>query len=54
MRCASRSWNTTYDEAVTPLKWDEVESYEWQGLPSEDDLKVLRERGITLAQKVLA
>ena len=58
LRIGSWGWvggaKKEYDEAVTPLKWDEVESYEWQGLPSDEDCKNLRERGITLAQKVLA
>ena len=58
LRIGSWGWiggaKKEYDEAVLPLKWDEVESYEWQGLPSDEDKTILKERGRSLAKKVLA
>ena len=58
LRIGSWGWiggaKKEYDEAVLPLKWDEVESYEWQGLPSESDKASLKERGRELAKRIKA
>lgn len=57
LRIGSWGWvggaKKEYDDAVLPLKWEEIESYEWQGLPSEEDITILRQRGRDLAKKVL-
>lgn len=56
LRIGSWGWvggaRKEYDEAVLPLKWDELEQYEWQGFPGDDDLRVLRQRGASLAEAV--
>ncbi len=56
LRIGSWGWiggaKKEYDEAVLPLKWDEIESYEWQGIPSAEDLEVLAQRGAALADTV--
>ncbi|NLL99992.1 MAG: FprA family A-type flavoprotein [Treponema sp.] len=56
LRIGSWGWiggaKREYDEAVLPLKWEEIESYEWQGLPCAEDKTTLKERGRELARQV--
>ena len=57
LRIGSWGWvggaKKEYDEAVAPLRWEEIEPYEWQGLPSEEDFEVLKERVKLLVQSVV-
>jgi flavorubredoxin len=43
-----------YEAAIEPLNWNSVESVEWQGLPTEETLKILEEKGREIARKVKA
>lgn len=56
LRIGSWGWiggaKREYDEAITPLKWEELEAYEWQGLPSQLDLEKLVELGKDLTVQV--
>ncbi len=56
LRIGSWGWiggaKKEYDEAVAPLKWDEIEQYEWQGFPEDKDIQVLMQRGKELAEVV--
>lgn len=58
LRIGSWGWiggaKKEYDEAVAPLKWNHIEPFEWQGLPSQADISVLEQRGKTLAEAVAA
>jgi anaerobic nitric oxide reductase flavorubredoxin len=58
LRIGSWGWvggaKKEYEEAIAPLKWDCLESVEWPGVPDEDTLILLRERGRQLAGKVKA
>ncbi len=58
LRIGSWGWvggaKKEYDEAVQPLKWDEIESFEWQGVPSVQDEEELKRRGAALADAVAA
>lgn len=39
-------------ELIAGLKWESLESVEWQGIPSGEDLALLKERGRELARLV--
>jgi len=56
LRIGSWGWvggaKKDYEAAIGGLKWESVESCEWAGYPTEDDLKTLRERGQELARLV--
>ena len=56
LRIGSWGWvggaKKEYDAMLENLKWDNLESYEWAGYPSEADFTVLEERGRELARKV--
>jgi hypothetical protein len=41
-----------YEAAITSLKWDSIESYEWPGAPAAEDLKALEAKGAELARLV--
>jgi flavorubredoxin len=43
-----------YEAAIEPLNWNSIESVEWQGLPTEETLKILEEKGREIARKVKA
>ena len=53
LRIGSWGWvggaKKEYEERTQGLKWEQVEQYEWQGVPSEKDLETLREKGKELA-----
>jgi len=57
LRIGSWGWSggaeKEYEAALVGLKWDNLESYEWQGHPTEEDLKTLQERGRELARLVI-
>ncbi|MDR2519078.1 MAG: FprA family A-type flavoprotein [Spirochaetaceae bacterium] len=52
LRIGSWGWvggaQRAYDAAIADLKWDSLDSYEWAGAPSAQDLAVLEERGAAL------
>lgn len=56
LRIGSWGWiggaKKEYDEAVAPLKWEHIEPFEWQGLPSEEDIALLEKRGEELVQAI--
>jgi len=56
LRIGSWGWvggaKKEYDEKIANFKWTSVESYEWQGIASANDLAVLKERGRELARLV--
>ncbi len=56
LRLGSWGWiggaKKEYDALVEPLKWEQVESYEWQGVPSDADLAALEAKGAELASLV--
>lgn len=56
LRIGSWGWvggaKKEYEEYIAGLKWECLESIEWQGIPSEAELSVLRERGKELARLV--
>jgi flavorubredoxin len=41
-----------YEAAIANLQWNNVESVEWQGLPTEETLKTLEEKGREIAKRV--
>ncbi len=56
LRIGSWGWvggaKKEYEERIAAFKWESVESVEWQGVPSQDDLALLKERGRELARLV--
>ncbi len=56
LRIGSWGWvggaKKEYEESIAALKWSSLESVEWQGIPSEGDLALLKERGKMLARTV--
>jgi len=54
LRIGSWGWvggaKKEYDEAVLPLKWDELEAYEWQGIPDDKDFEALKKLGRDLVE----
>jgi len=49
LRIGSWGWiggaKKEYSGLVEPLKWEQVEQYEWQGIPSAEDLTTLEKKG---------
>ena len=58
LRLGSWGWvggaKKEYEERIAAFKWESVESVEWQGVPSKEDLALLEERGRELARLVKA
>lgn len=58
LRLGSWGWvggaKKEYDARIESFKWDNLESVEWQGIATKEDLALLKERGRELAQKVKA
>ncbi|MDR1575571.1 MAG: FprA family A-type flavoprotein [Treponema sp.] len=56
LRIGSWGWvggaKKDYEAAIANLKWESIESHEWPGLPSAEDIKALEERGAELARMV--
>lgn len=56
LRLGSWGWvggaKKEYEERIANFKWTGVESVEWQGVPSKEDLALLKERGRELAKLV--
>ncbi|MDR0708257.1 MAG: FprA family A-type flavoprotein [Treponema sp.] len=56
LRIGSFGWiggaKKEYEAAIEPLKWNNLESYEWPGFPSQEDIIALEERGKELARSV--
>ena len=56
LRIGSWGWvggaKKEYEERIAAFKWTSVESVEWQGVASESDLALLKERGRELAKLV--
>jgi flavorubredoxin len=56
LRIGSWGWvggaKKEYDAAVESLKWDSIESYEWAGAPTAEDLAALEAKGRELAKLV--
>ncbi len=56
LRIGSWGWvggaKKEYEERIAAFKWTSVESVEWQGVASEADLALLKERGRELAKLV--
>lgn len=55
LRIGSFGWSggaqREYDALIAPLKWQSVPSYEWKGVPSDEDIKTLEQLGETLASE---
>jgi anaerobic nitric oxide reductase flavorubredoxin len=58
LRIGSWGWvggaKKEYEEAIAPLGWNSLESLEWTGVPDDEVLAALRERGRELARAVKA
>jgi flavorubredoxin len=56
LRIGSWGWvggaKKEYDATLGNLKWDSLDSFEWAGYPTEEEFKVLEERGRELARRV--
>lgn len=56
LRIGSWGWiggaRKEYDALSEPLKWDQIEQYEWQGTPSAADITALEQKGAELAKKI--
>jgi flavorubredoxin len=56
LRIGSWGWvggaKKEYDAVLANLKWDSLESFEWAGYPTEENLQVLEERGRELARRL--
>jgi flavorubredoxin len=56
LRIGSWGWiggaKKDYEAAIASLKWESIESHEWPGFPSAEDIKALEERGAELARLV--
>lgn len=56
LRLGSWGWvggaKKEYEEKIADFKWTSVESVEWQGVPSKENLALLKERGRELARMV--
>jgi flavorubredoxin len=56
LRIGSWGWvggaKKDYEAAITNLKWESIESYEWSGSATAEDLKALEEKGAELARIV--
>ena len=57
LRIGSWGWigggRKEYDALSEPLKWDQIEQYEWQGTPAQTDIDALEAKGRELAGKIL-
>jgi flavorubredoxin len=58
LRIGSWGWiggaKKDYESAIENLKWESIESCEWPGYPTEEDIKTLEEKGAELARLVKA
>jgi flavorubredoxin len=58
LRIGSWGWaggaKKDYEAAIKDLKWTSIESYEWPGAPTAEDLKALEEKGAELARALKA
>ncbi|MDR1239846.1 MAG: FprA family A-type flavoprotein [Treponema sp.] len=58
LRIGSWGWaggaKKDYEAAIEALKWTSIESYEWPGSPTEEDLKMLEAKGAELARALKA
>jgi flavorubredoxin len=58
LRIGSWGWvggaKKEYEAAIANLQWNNLESIEWQGLPTESTLKILEESGREIAKAVKA
>ncbi|GHV72000.1 MBL fold hydrolase [Spirochaetia bacterium] len=58
LRIGSWGWvggaKKEYEAAIEPLKWNSLESVEWAGSPTAEEIKVLEDRGRELARTVSA
>lgn len=58
LRIGSWGWvggaKKEYDEKIASFKWTSIESYEWQGVATKEDLLALKERGKEIARLVKA
>jgi flavorubredoxin len=56
LRIGSWGWaggaKKDYEAAIESLKWTSIESYEWPGSPTAEDLKALEEKGAELARLI--
>ena len=56
LRIGSWGWSggaqKEYEQLTAALKWTQLESFEWQGMPSEQNLADLKERGAALAEEI--
>lgn len=56
LRIGSWGWvggaKKEYAELSEPLKWEQIEQYEWQGLPSDNDLDILEKKGEELGRLI--
>jgi flavorubredoxin len=58
LRIGSRGWvggaQKDYENATASFKWTQFPAYEWQGMPTKEDLDTLKERGREIARQVIA
>jgi flavorubredoxin len=56
LRIGSWGWvggaKKDYEAAIEGLKWESLESCEWPGFPTAEDLQLLEERGAELARGI--
>ncbi|MCL2066330.1 MAG: FprA family A-type flavoprotein [Treponema sp.] len=56
LRIGSSGWvggaKKDYEAAIENLKWENMESFEWFGYPSTEDLKTMEEKGAELARSI--
>ena len=56
LRIGSWGWSggaqKEYEQLTAALKWTQLESFEWQGMPSGQNLADLKERGTALAEEI--
>ncbi|MDR2476156.1 MAG: FprA family A-type flavoprotein [Treponema sp.] len=56
LRIGSWGWvggaKKDYEAAITSLKWESIESCEWPGSPTAEDIKALEDKGAELARLV--
>lgn len=54
LRIGSWGWSggaqREYEPIAESLKWTQLEKYEWQGIPSKDDLELLHKKGNEIAK----
>jgi flavorubredoxin len=58
LRIGSWGWvggaKKDYEAAIENLKWTSIESYEWPGSPTVEDLRALEEKGAELVRALKA